>query len=160
MVIKELTNPALAQEMSDVNHAAFGYKQPRDLTRYQVQQRIKSWRYEAYGLMEKHHVVGFLYVDHLPRDFIEDPMEKCIESFSLLPWLHNRGLGKALLNHVVNETYPEASFNLCVNSNNKATFLYEKFGFVNYGYNFMIKSQNYIAMGLIRRSNRKIGIGQ
>jgi len=37
-----------------------------------------------------------------------------------------------------------------VEAANKAVFLYEKLGFVSYGINHMVRSNNYIAMGLIR----------
>lgn len=150
MYIKLLDSPDMAQEMSDVNHAAFGYRSIRDLSRYQINLRIKSKRYESYGLLDGKHVVGFLYIDHRPDQFIVDSKEKCIESFSLLPWLQGKGLGKAILNHVINEVYSESSFHLLVDTNNKAVFLYKKLGFISYGVNTMTRSENYTAMGLIR----------
>lgn len=150
MYTKLLADPSLAQEIADVNHAAFGYKQLPDLSRYQIQQRVENPRYSAYGILDGKHIFGFLYVDHQPYEFILSPKEKLIEHFSILPYKQGDGLGSTILSYVVNMAYPCANFNLSVAVNNKAIYLYKKFGFVNYGTNYLVRNKDYTSMGLIR----------
>jgi len=145
-----LTDVSLAQEVADVNSAAFGYKQIPNISKYQIQQCIKDSRYEVYIVLNKRCILGFLIVDNEPNKFILSPKEKCIEHFSVLPWQQRKGVGRTILNHVVNIVYPNSNFNLCVEAKSKAVSLYEKLGFVSYGANHMVRSDNYIAMGLIR----------
>lgn len=150
MIVGELSDPTMAQEMSDLNHAAFGYRQLRDLSGHRVRQRMKDIHYKVYGAMKGRHPLGFVYVNHFPDGFIEDSRELSIEDFSILPWAHGKGIGSIILDYVVNTMYPDASFNLCVSANNKAVFLYKKFGFISYGINHLVRCDSYIAMGLIR----------
>jgi GNAT superfamily N-acetyltransferase len=150
MIIRTLVNPLFAQKMADINHAAFGYKQLPDISRYQIQERIKNPRYSAYGVLTGKHILGFLYIDHKPYEFILSPKEKLIEHFSIIPYEQGKGIGKMILDYVINTAHPNASFNLSVSANNKAVYLYRKFGFVDYGSNFLVRNKNYVAMGLIR----------
>jgi len=150
MHVKLLIDPTFAQELADINNAAFGYRLIPNISAYQIRRCINDDRYDVYVIPDKSSIVGFLIVDNEPDKFILSPKEKCIGHFSISPWQQRNGVGKTLLGHVMNEVYPKDNFHLCVEAANKAVFLYEKFGFVSYGINHMVRSNNYIAMGLIR----------
>ena len=150
MHVELLIDPTFAQELAGINNAAFGYRSIPNISAYQIRRCINESRYDVYVIIGKSSIVGFLIVDNKPEEFILSSKEKCIEHFSISPWRQRNGVGKTLLGHVMNEVYPKDNFHLCVEAANKAVFLYEKLGFVSYGINHMVRSNNYIAMGLIR----------
>ena len=150
MHVELLKDLSRAQELADVNQMAFSFRVIPNISKYQIKQCISNERYEVYAIPDMKCVIGFLIVDNEPDKFISSPKEKHIEHFSVLPWQQGKGVGKTILNHVLNVVHPTQSFHLHVEATNKAVFLYKKFGFVNYGINHMIKSKHHIAMGLIR----------
>jgi len=149
VVFKKITDPSLAQEMSDLNHAAFGYKSIKNLSRYEIQRRMKDPRYEVYGVLINNNLQGFMFIDVDPEQFLVDsPEDFYIQDFSVWPWAQGKGVGSALLGYVLNVVFPRCSFYLTVDRNNKAVYLYEKFGFKE------VPSEcrgTYIAMRLERR---------
>lgn len=151
LVAGRIEDPQLAQEMSDINHAAFGYKQIRSLSRYQIQKMMKDKQFAFYGTTNHRGLVGFLCLDYMPDEYIESQDDILISNFSVLPWMQGKGIGRSILDTVVNKLYPRKNFILYVDTNNKAVRLYEKIGFINYGASYAVRSQDYIAMGLIRK---------
>ena len=157
MIIRKIEAPSLAQKMSDLNHAAFGYKSMRGLSRYRVQQCMKDSRYEIYGAMDGTSLEGFTFVDNSPNHFITDPEEKCIEHFSVWPWSQGKGVGSMLLDHILNIVHAESSLHLTVDKSNKAVHLYKKFGFVEVEAPKLIRGNSYIAMRLAREKDAGLG---
>ena len=149
--IKRLEDQSLAQEMSDMNHAAFGYNMLRNLSRYEAQRRMKHADFKAYGAFINGRLQGFLFVEHNPEQFIETPDELCIRDFSVWPWSQGKGIGSMLLAHVLDIAHKESPIHLTVNKDNKAVHLYKKFGFVETEAPKLIRGNSYIAMRLGRR---------
>jgi len=158
--IEDLWLDSLAQEMSDMNHAAFGYKTLRNLSRYETQRRMKSVDYQACGAFINGRLQGFLFIVYHPKEFLESPDELYIQDFSVWPWAQGKGIGSALLNHVLNTVGKDRPIYLTVERNNKAVRLYRKFGFVEVEAPTLIRGNSYIAMRLGRshgKSSRKFG---
>ena len=129
MLIKLLDDPRRAGEISDVNHAAFGYPTIRRLTEHKIKERMKDPRYEAYGCISNDVLLGFFYL------FTAAPTSrtKHVESFCVLPCHQGRGIGYKMAGHMI-EMYSIFDFHLDAPIENQSCRrLYKKFGFIETG---------------------------
>ncbi len=139
MKCKEINNPNFAEEMADVNSAAFGYRSIPIISKYRIKQRIGNLRYKAYGCFIKKTLTGFLFVDNKPNEFVCSPSEKLIEHFGVLPWRQGEGIGYILLSYIINVKFPLNSFHLTVDPlKHKVRSFYRKFDFIEYGETHMV----------------------
>ncbi len=150
MKCKEIDDPNFAAEMADVNNAAFGYRRMPVISQYDIRERLKNLRYEAYGCFIKNVLTGFLFVDNKPKEFVCSPSEKLIEHFGVLPWKQGEGIGYVLLSYVVNVKFPLNSFHLIADPlKHKVRSFYRKFNFIEHGETHMVLTREEVFNGNI-----------
>lgn len=114
----------LAEDISGLHTAAFGFNRSISLTKYRIREKIKDPQYGVYGYAINGKLAGFFF---LYDAGITSP--KLIESFCVAPWEKGRGIGSQMLRFILNKYMPY-DFHLKVNvENDPARGLYKKFGF-------------------------------
>lgn len=119
-----IANPNLAEDISGLHTAAFGFRRSPSMTEYKIKKKIRNPNYGVYGFAMNGKLAGFFF---LYDESIYSP--KLIESFCVAPWEKGRGIGSQMLRFILNKYMPY-DFHLKVNvENDPARGLYKKFGF-------------------------------
>ncbi len=127
MSIKEISctdrhyvDKSLVEEITNIIHMAFGHRIPPVTSIYQISTRMADPDYKVYCYTRTGVVLGVA--------FLYEP-KRLIQHLCVLPWNQKKGIGEALLKHIINNHGP--NLQLVVKNRNKAAInLYRRHGFV------------------------------